>query len=218
MTHQGHLDALANLQAIVNALLADVEESVPKNPSEDTPERRRRYIRNIIALVEGTTAAMRGLALADAKAKVTRFSPGEIAILRGKTYELDDEGVVHSRPSNQKLVRNVRFSFAALARTYDAPFTLKVDGAGWKCFRATIKVRNRLVHPRAPLDLEVTDAEIRDASTAHGWYAEQNIGVSDAILASRTSKRENQDQSFLITTPNYTGNNRRRFPQWPKSL
>jgi hypothetical protein len=184
LTHEAHLTALIAFKDILDVLLADLAEARPETDAGDTPERRRRFIRNGIALVEGATAAMRRIALADVEAGVGNFNPGEIAILTGKIYELNDEGDVRSVPHAQKLARLVRFSCAVHARTYGAPFTLKVDGDGWRCFRETVVVRNRLTHPKTPSDLVVNDAELENADIAFGWFVNENLRLGALVRGS----------------------------------
>ncbi len=190
---QAHLQELANLLKIFAVLFTDVRSAKVTDPSDDTPERRRRYIRNVIALVEGVTAAMGRIALADAESGNTTFTPGEIAILRGLKYELNDEGGVRPVPSYQKLTRTVRFSFAALAKTYDADFTLVVGGSGWRCLKSTVEVRNRLLHPKKPEDLDLSDQEMKDGATGVDWFNNEVSRLGSQVQGLLDDETEDQE-------------------------
>lgn len=199
-------------------MLDDLTQAIPRKPDEETPERRRRYVRNGVAMIEGITAAMRSICLADADQGIVDFDPGEVGILRGYRYELDDEGGVRTIPDKQKLVRTVRFSFAALGRSYDIPFSVEVDGNGWRCFRKTVVVRNRLVHPKTPEDLAVTDMEIEEASVAFRWFLDQTRRFGDMVRASAgISERPNEYRSVVYSTDS-TDKKAGKPPQGRKSL
>jgi hypothetical protein len=184
LTHQAHFNALINLAQIQQVLRDDLIDAIPQNAVEATPQKRRSYIRNGIAMVEGTSAGMISIALADAEAGVTEFDAGEIVILRGQKYDLNDEGGARGHPDKQKLTRTVRFSFAVMSRTYGVPFTLEVANNGWRCFKATVLVRNRLVHPRTRVDLTVTDHELGEAAIAFEWFRSENLRFGNMVRES----------------------------------
>lgn len=183
ITHVLYGDLRLTISNLRSSLAEAASPSLSLEPFVEVPEQSRRYVRNAVAFVEGVTAAMGRVALADVEAGIPNFSQGEIAILRGLRYELDDEGEPRAVPNYQKLTRLVRFSFAILARTYGLRFSLDVQGDGWRCLRSTVRVRNRLLHPRVTEDLNVSTQELREASRAVTWFREQSIGLTREIKA-----------------------------------
>jgi hypothetical protein len=50
-------------------------------------------------------------------------------------------------------------------------FTYTLDtGEGWAAMLATIKIRDRLVHPKRAIDMIVTDDELATVSSAQDWF------------------------------------------------
>ncbi|MFY9327502.1 MAG: hypothetical protein WAO76_05705, partial [Georgfuchsia sp.] len=53
----------------------------------------------------------------------------------------------------------------------------------WGCLKKTIKVRDRLMHPRMPLDIDISDEEVVDALKAtEGFFNALQIGNNDHLI------------------------------------
>ena len=52
-------------------------------------------------------------------------------------------------------------------------FSANVNDPKWNDLRKAIEVRNRLMHPKAPADLLVSDADIESVLNAAIWFREQ---------------------------------------------
>jgi len=145
-------------------------------------------VRATFALVEGWTAAIRRIALADGEAGVTEFTLGELAMLRGETYELEDSGEVRSKPVFQQLTRQLRF-FRAFAKTYALPFTLEIGGGGWRSFKKALEIRNRITHPKQAMDLAVSDDDLEQCGRAHAWFIFQAVKLTELFTRSLRDSR-----------------------------
>lgn len=69
---------------------------------------------------------------------------------------------------------NIRFAFTLLERAHGYPSQFDASSEWWFCFRESTKVRDRLMHPRMPEDLDVSGDEIIKALKAKNGF--------DAIL------------------------------------
>jgi hypothetical protein len=98
-----------------------------------------------------------------------------------EVYDLDSSGQVEKRRAKLRTISNIRFAFSLLAKANQANFTLDVSQKGWQLLQHTLKVRDRLMHPKVPGDLDVFDDEIRDALRAFIWFEEQ---IRSILLAS----------------------------------
>lgn len=100
------------------------------------------------------------------------FTHAEFAALREESFDVDQSGVVRIKRARLSLRSKVRLSLAYYPRIHEAAFAADVNGAGWSAFVATLEIRNRLTHPRAEIDLEVSDADLATIRNAVAWYLE----------------------------------------------
>src|SRR2546423_1599813 len=77
---------------------------------------------------------------------------------------------VVDRPVFIKFLNNVKFSFRIHSKSIGSAFKLSLGGNGWQKLQEAVKVRDRLMHPKATTDLDVTDAEVKAAKTAFEWF------------------------------------------------
>ena len=161
-----HRQALDDLRDLLKEAAGDLS-SLGKI-AEDTREQwaMRGFIRAVFALIEGVVFAMKQTALV----QHTWFTHAELAVLREETPQLNDKGQVTVAPMNLNLARNIRFAFEALSRSLKGQNALNVDGHRWATFQRSVKVRNRLMHPKTVMDLRVTYEEMREAGDVFGWF------------------------------------------------
>lgn len=133
----------------------------------------RAAVRALFAFIEGSTFEMRRVLLKAQGDGVLELSLPEQALLAELTFDLDKAGRPQSRPKFLQIERNVRFIFALFARAAHSNFQLDVASEGWRCFIATVTVRNRITHPRDPQSLTITAEELKAAVRANSWYSTQ---------------------------------------------
>ncbi|MDQ3816348.1 MAG: hypothetical protein M3362_01500 [Acidobacteriota bacterium] len=182
-------DVLQELHQMLIILRSDVEKF---NVNESDQSARRIFVRAVFALVEGMTYKLKQVSLKKSsylKPVESVFSPGEIALLREESFDLDDKGIVTVKPSNLQLKKNVRFAFASYAKHYGFDFKLKVDDAGWQSFLEAIQIRNRLMHPKQVGDLEVSEREIEITNRAKVWFLANMAFLLDSALKVLRSKQ-----------------------------
>jgi len=132
----------------------------------------RATVRAFFATVEALTFEMR-LALRSARdAKLVNLTPAEYSLISEHAADLDDGGRPQERPRFLTVDRNFRFSYRLFAALFDSDVHLDVSGDGWRKFLSAVKVRNRITHPKAPLDLDLTAGETTELMEAITWYSE----------------------------------------------
>jgi len=164
-------DDLKSLEEMFELLAADAEYLRERVAQSDSAEARRSFVRSVFALIEGIVFAIKRCALAGNSVQVARLSAAERALLQEEFYDLTDDGDAKTRPAFLHLAKNLRFAFKLFARCYEADHDLSPDEVGWAAFRRSARVRNRLMHPKNASDLEVTDAELADATRVMNWFA-----------------------------------------------
>lgn len=170
-----------------------LERGIEENDDELT---RRLFVRSLFAEIEGTTFALKQAALDTASHmhSVSPFLPEEVILLAEKSYDLDNEGNVKSQAARIPMSKNIRFAFKAFAKVNRTTYELKVDGIGWQSFKKSIKVRDRLMHPKNTIDLVVTDQELTDAKNTFKWFKQSQ----DELLVSAIDELKEKMQILGI--------------------
>ena len=130
----------------------------------------RQLIRAIFAFIEGLTfsikirAAYHGMRRGAGISDPERYFAGEIS------HALDEKGEIVERPAMINLSRNIRFAFALYEKAFNIPKQFDASAEWWSRLQRSIKVRDRLTHPRMPADVDVSIDEVIDALKAHEGF------------------------------------------------
>jgi len=127
---------------------------------------RRALIRSTFSFIEGCCFRLKQNALVFCN----EFSPGEISLLKEKTYILNDRGIVGEKEAHLTAKSNLKFAFKAYAKAFNADFKLKVNSEGWKSYLGALKIRNRITHPKEFLDLFIEDKDMIKVMEARIWF------------------------------------------------
>ena len=133
---------------------------------------RRAVVRAVFAFVEGLSFALKQFAL---DVLNDRLSTAERALCREESYELSDNGAALTRPMRLRVLHNVRFALTIIPKASETPFTLDVSGEGWQSLRASLAVRDRLMHPKSANHLSVSDDDVRNTIAAYHWMQREMV-------------------------------------------
>lgn len=64
---------------------------------------------------------------------------------------------------------NIKHMVATITRAMKFSYSLDT-GPGWTAMLATIRIRDRLVHPKRAIDMMVTDGELQTVAQAQDWF------------------------------------------------
>lgn len=150
------------------------------DPIHLDPVTRRLLVRSIFSLVEGVSYALKQSAVRlDRDGALT---PAERYLARDLTFQVDDRGHVVEQRAHIRCMSNVRLAFALHAKAVGISDDTQYDLGGWASLCKSVKVRDRLMHPKSSSDLEVTNGEIRAALKGYAWFdAQLNYALDDVI-------------------------------------
>jgi hypothetical protein len=160
----------AGRRSLISLLGADADEARRLLKDTDSPYSRRTFVRAVAASVEGIIHEFRRHTLVEAERRPSLFSAGELACLREESYSIDDQGHARASARYVPVPASVQFTLRMFMRGTKCGPTLKLDHQGWEAFRRMIKLRNRLMHPRGPEDLEVSDDDLTIVETGYRWF------------------------------------------------
>lgn len=138
----------------------------------DTDFDARQLIRTTFAYIEGAMFVLKIEASFNADEKGVELSHQQQQLIFERSFSLNDKGDVCEHDAKISLTRNIRFAFSVFAEANKIENILDVGSNWWSKLKSSIKVRDRLTHPRFPVDLDVSPKEIIDAMSAKNGFDE----------------------------------------------
>lgn len=126
----------------------------------DTDFESRQMVRAAFAYVEGATFVLKTAAVFDAEERGIELTPQQQHFIFDVDFDLSENGDVIQKSSKISLAKNIRFAFAVYAESNEVENTLDPGAKWWSLLKESIRVRDRLTHPRYPSDLDVSPDEI----------------------------------------------------------
>lgn len=172
---------LGDLGTTFNMLSKDCEATLKRIQDSPEPLDYRSYMRSLFALIESTMYSQKQLAKhVDTALKATPIwsdiaglSQLELLAIDEKTFQINDDGSVKATDSFIRFRQNFKFSFVVLGKCCGSDFRPPYDKSkGWDSLQKTLKVRDKLMHPKSVKDLDVTPTEFKDAQRASNWFAQ----------------------------------------------
>jgi hypothetical protein len=148
----------------------------------------RQLIRAVFAYIEATTFSVKAWSAAHCIEQGIEISPSERYFATDIEYEVNDRGELVEAVAKMSLARNVRFALAINRKAHKIaePFDASVEW--WSCLREAIKIRDRLMHPKMPGDLDVSGDDIVKVLKAKQGFEEE-------VLRHRARNRPNKQSS-----------------------
>ncbi len=140
----------------------------------------RAIVRSVFAGIEGLCYRYKQVALAAAALKNIDLTSAEMAMLREEAYGLNDKGEAESTKSKLRTAPNVVFSLKMLARARGGSYEIDTNCTGWQAFKTSMRVRDRITHPKDASDLQVTEEEAETILTAAIWFLDEERAISEA--------------------------------------
>lgn len=132
----------------------------------------RAYVRFFFSGVEGVTYGMRQLLLSANKSGQIKLTSAELSLLREERYEINDHGKVNTRTAFANFLPSIQFTLRTFAAAYGLSHIYKSakQHPGWTAFRESVKIRNRLTHPKDVRELMVSGEEFTKIELAEDWF------------------------------------------------
>jgi hypothetical protein len=131
---------------------------------------RRSFVRAVFAHMEGVVFTMKQFAYEYRIQPETPATHAESAFLLEEAYELSEKGDIRTVPAKIPLTKNIKFAFKAFSRAGHSDYKLPVGTAGWEKLTKSIKIRDRLMHPKNPNDTVVTETEHNTVLQTSRWF------------------------------------------------
>lgn len=166
-----------DFRLLFDTLAEDVVRAIGNSKKSLSQPKRRALVRTIFALVEAGTWSRKQIALLQHELGNVSFSEGEIALLKEEQYDLDQSGAVKVQKKFLRLADNIKFGVKAYAKAAGIRYVLPTDNNDWQAFLNSIKVRNRITHPKKSTELIITDEELRELIQAFKFTLDNSKNI-----------------------------------------
>ena len=136
----------------------------------------RTSIRCLCAAIEATLFSFRQMARQMAPLSKIEFEPEEQEILCGRKIV---NGVETKRPKYLSPSDSIKESFRLFGKALGATVVVDYGVQGFADLCMTFEIRNRLMHPKSPFDVQVDRKDIDTADRAILWFNRTYQGVID---------------------------------------
>lgn len=130
----------------------------------------RQLIRVILAYIEGVTFSVKASAAAHCLERGIDILPEERFLAVDVDHILNEKGEVIEQRAMLRLAPNIRFAFGLSEKAYGSGPLFDPSTEWWSCLKTTIKVRDRLMHPKMPEDVDISGDEIVAALKARAGF------------------------------------------------
>jgi hypothetical protein len=135
-------------------------------------------IRTLCASIEARLYSFRKMAEQMAPLEGVQFDSEETAILSEEKVVLT-HGVEKKRPKWLPFPDSVKESFRLFAKAVGATIRIDYGTGGFLALCRTFEVRNRLMHPKEPFDIQVAARDINTAEQGIAWFNKTYVDVLD---------------------------------------
>lgn len=153
------------------------------DPARLSQRDRRNLVRTVFAFIEATTFQLRVLL---AKNWRDAMSDAQLLALRDLQVDVLPSGAVKTKALKCGLVPLIRLTVSAYSHVLPEAATVTCDGPGFDAVARSVRVRDRLMHPKTIDAVVVTDSEIREALTAFAWVHDTSEKLLEAAYTQLT--------------------------------
>lgn len=161
-------------------LIGDVNAARTRLDQMDSQTARRDLVRSTFSAVDGLLWRLKQQVL-DHASQYGSLSIHDLAALMEESYNVRNDGSVNPQTRYLPTATSIRVTVRTAQHLFKQ-YKLDFGHVGWACLQRAIVVRNRIVHPKAPSDLFVSDDEVDDCIRGFGWFLALVIEVAQRII------------------------------------
>ncbi|TKB62353.1 MAG: hypothetical protein E8D49_01195 [Nitrospira sp.] len=177
----------------------DLQRSEKELLANDDSYSRRNYIRALFAVIELSVFVLKRTLLIAALSCPRKLTFAERALLHEETFDLTNTGEVRTQKKFLKLADNLRFTIQCVDKHFGLSLNFNPGDRNWKDFKETLKIRNRITHPKGHKDFDVSKEEAELAVRVGHWFEEflkdwflQFIATVKPVYESDAAKEPNR--------------------------
>ena len=174
---QGIHKALKGLAQTLQILKEDVrfaEQQLNLHKKSHEQTCRRTLIRCVCAYLEATLSLMKAATLPAADFFSANLSDEEMEVASGHRVK---NRVLGKRAPFSSFPDNVKRTLGAFAKAHAVSCVINYDDAGFCDLCETYGLRNRLMHPKTHLDIEVSNKAFETSIRGFNWFDSAGVRI-----------------------------------------
>lgn len=104
--------------------------------------------------------------------------------LKGQIIKRNKQGQLQIKPCYQSLPNSIEYAFAHYACMHSIDYKIDKNSPGWQWLINSLKIRNRITHPKETADLEINNDELVIIQSAGKWFLETLNDLYEKCAAS----------------------------------
>ncbi len=136
---------------------------------------RRSLIRLLISLFESEVFLLKSCILTYCNENNIVLKPEKLLTLQGKKYTLGNNGRLKEEFMMVKLADDIKFTFLQLKDIRNFDLAISFEDNGWNNLKETIKIRNRITHPKSLEDQKISADEVETCMSGRDWFYSNHI-------------------------------------------
>lgn len=172
-------------KALEGKLLKDITSAASTMLRLGERPLERGFVLAVNATCEGVLETMQQRLLEHIYIHKTRasFAVSEVVLLQGKHVDLKENGVYRIRPAKLPLEPRILFTIKCLAKAYYIAEDELITPAQRDHLKVLMRLRDRMMHPKKPDDLDMTTEESDAMRAVVSWLYELSERVSQAQIS-----------------------------------
>jgi hypothetical protein len=182
-----------DVTAFIQAIDGDVEIAQKCLKEQDSPYNRRAFVKNYYSFLEGLLHFLRAEVIRTVAIEPGRLTEAKIAVLKEETYEVTGSGKIQTREKFLSFEHAFRLSIHYYFTSVINQVTVDYGGKGWHALRQGLRIRNRITHPKATAQMEISDEELAIVRVAKEWTDATITALFQAHI-----KRHRQEAEHIL--------------------
>lgn len=163
------MDAVYELKRVFTVLNEDLDAALRAGREDPSQFAHRTLIRTYFAFVEGIAYQLRQVTRASLEGS-DLLTQGERALLREERFQLNSKGEPEAKENYQSVLPNLLFSVRCYVKNHGATYSPDTGNNGWDSMKRAIAIRDRIMHPKSAVGLEISDEDSEHFIRAAEWW------------------------------------------------
>lgn len=169
---------------LMQELLVGINESAQLMMQHRMRQNERSFVLSVAMALEGILTVLRQEILEEVRMGVTfePFTISETVLLQGRSFDIKENGKVSIKPAKVPLKANTRFTLRCLQKAYGLAPDKIDDATSVTHLNDITTIRSRLVHPKSPDDLRISQEDIDCTRACASWLHELVAVAKEGVI------------------------------------
>jgi hypothetical protein len=140
------------------------------NVTDEEKANRRFYIRAVFALVDAFVEQHRRLLLELCESNKVELKEKTRKKLQEIKEVFREDGTVEEQVQHLQIFDKIKEVYKDAGAAFGQPLNVTCGDTGWTTFKAAMKIRHRVTHPKIVRDCWIFELELKTVNDAYEWF------------------------------------------------